>query len=238
MTAKDRPVTGPGPDAAPGDLLLVNKPAGWTSFDVVNKIRRASGIRKVGHAGTLDPLATGLLIICTGPRTRELQSFTGLDKEYRVTMRLGERTASFDAATPVIERRETSDITEERIRGVLAEFVGPQRQIPPMYSAVKVGGRRLYTLARKGVEVAREAREIEIRSMRPVTVNPPDVTFDVECSKGTYVRTLVEDIGLRLGCGAHVTALERTRIGPYRLADARQLDDLVRAFGAQGERAA
>jgi tRNA pseudouridine55 synthase len=226
------------PEAPAGELLLVNKPKDWTSFDVVNKIRHASGIRKVGHAGTLDPLATGLLLVCTGKKTRELASFVGLEKEYRVMMRLGERTASFDAGTPVTERKNVEGLTTEQIEAAVAAFVGPQQQVPPMWSAVKVGGRRLYEYARKGVEVEREPRAIEIHSITIREITMPDVMFDVSCSKGTYVRTLVEDIGLRLGCGAHVAALERTRIGSFRLADAWQLDELVRILAQRGERAA
>ncbi len=226
------------PDPQSGELLLVNKPREWTSFDVVNKIRRASGIRKVGHAGTLDPLATGLLIVCTGARTREIASFVGLEKEYRVTMRLGERTESFDAAGPVTERRSTEGITPERITETLAAFTGVQQQTPPMWSAVKVRGRRLYQYARKGQEVERAPRTVEILSITLGEVKMPDVTFDVACSKGTYVRSLVEDIGLRLGCGAHVVALERTRIGAFRLEDAWELDRLVLALSHRGGRAA
>jgi len=209
---------------AEGEFLLVRKPAGWTSFDVVNRIRHLTGVRKVGHAGTLDPLATGLMIVCTGKRTRDLGTFSGLDKEYRVTMMLGERTASQDAATPVIERRSTGGVTEESVRQVLASFVGPGMQVPPMWSALKVGGKRLHALARKGVEVERAPRPVVIHAITPGTIAVPVVTMTVACSKGTYVRTLVNDIGERLSCGAHVTALERTRIGDYRLDDAMTLE--------------
>jgi tRNA pseudouridine55 synthase len=221
-----------------GELLLVNKPKEWTSFDVVNKIRHASGIRKVGHAGTLDPLATGLLLICTGKMTRELSSFVGLEKEYRVTLRLGERTSSFDAGTPVIERRGLEGLTAGQVELTLASFVGERQQLPPMWSAVKIKGRRLYQYARQGVEVERPPRTVEIRAITPLQIAIPDVHCDVICSKGTYVRTLVEDIGLRLGCGAHVTELERTRIGTFHLADAWRLEDLVRVLAERGERAA
>jgi tRNA pseudouridine55 synthase len=222
-------------ETASGELLLVNKPKEWTSFDVVNKIRHASGIRKVGHAGTLDPLATGLLIICTGKKTRELASFVGLEKEYRVRMRLGERTASFDAGTPVTERRDTGGVTAAQVAATLASFVGEQEQMPPMWSAVKVRGRRLYEYARKGVEVERSPRMVTIHSITPLEITIPDVLFDMTCSKGTYVRTLVEDIGLRLGCGAYVTGLERTRIGTFLLADAWHLEDLIRNFAERRE---
>lgn len=227
MTAPRRMTERP-PESPPGDLFLVRKPKGWTSFDVVNRIRRASGIRKVGHAGTLDPMATGLLVVCTGRKTRELAAFAGLDKEYRVTMRLGERTPSQDADTPVCERRSLEGLTEQALRRTLAAFVGERRQTPPMYSAVKVQGRRLYEYARKGIEIERAERSVTIHRLTLLAFEPPEATFTVACSKGTYVRALVEEIGLALGCGAHVTALERTRIGDYRVEDAVPVEDLAR----------
>ena len=211
---------------AEGEMLLVRKPAGWTSFDVVNRIRRMFGIKKVGHAGTLDPLATGLLIVCTGKRTRSLAEFVGLEKEYRAEMTLGGRTESYDAATPVLETRSTAGIDERRVREVLAAFTGPRLQVPPMWSAVSVKGKRLYRYAREGVEVERRPREIIIHSIVPLLVRVPLVTFSVTCSKGTYVRSLVHEIGERLGCGAYLSALERTRIGPYRIEDAVTLEEL------------
>jgi tRNA pseudouridine55 synthase len=212
---------------AEGEMLLVRKPAGWTSFDVVNRIRRMFGIKKVGHAGTLDPLATGLLIVCTGKRTRSLGEFVGLEKEYRAEMTLGGRTESYDAATPVHETRSTEGIDEARVRAVLAGFVGPRLQVPPMWSAVSVKGKRLYRYAREGVEVERTGREIMIYSIVPLLVRVPVVSFSVTCSKGTYVRSLVNEIGEQLGCGAYLSALERTRIGPYRIEDAVTLEDLA-----------
>jgi tRNA pseudouridine55 synthase len=213
---------------AEGEMLLVDKPRGWTSFDVVNKIRSLFHVRKVGHAGTLDPMATGLLVICSGRKTKELDQFMGLEKEYEGEMILGARTPSFDAETAVSERRSTDDITEERVRSVLGEFVGLQTQVPPMWSAVKVDGRRLYQYARKGQEVARSPREVSIASITPAKIALPTVAITVVCSKGTYIRTLVEDVGQRLGCGAYLTALRRTRIGPYRVDDAFTIEDLVR----------
>lgn len=221
--------TGPGPEQAPdpGEVLLVDKPAGWTSFDVVNKLRYAYGGLKMGHAGTLDPMATGLLIVCTGRRRKEIEQFMGLEKEYVATMRLGIRTASFDMETPVLEERPVEGITEEDILRTAAGFTGTIRQLPPMWSAVKKDGKRLYDLARKGIEVEREPREVHVRSIRVERVSIPDVTMTVECSKGTYIRTLVHDMGERLGCGAAMTGLRRTRIGPYGIADARSVEELV-----------
>lgn len=217
----------PDPGADAGELLLVDKPAGWTSFDVVNKLRYAHGGLKMGHAGTLDPLATGLLIICTGRMRKQIDQFMGLDKEYVSTLRLGIRTSSFDMATPVLEERPVEGITEERIREVLAGFLGTQQQLPPMWSAVKKDGKRLYDLARRGIEVERAPREVRIESITADRISIPDVTMTVTCSKGTYIRALVNDIGERLGCGATMTALRRTRIGSYRIEDARSVEQLV-----------
>ena len=211
---------------AEGEMLLVRKPAGWTSFDVVHRIRKITGVKKVGHAGTLDPLATGLLIVCTGKKTKSIAGFVGLDKEYEAEMVLGGRTESFDRATPVVETRSTEGVDEERVRTVLAEFTGPRLQMPPMWSAGSVKGKRLYKYAREGVEVDRLPREIVIHGIEPLLIRVPLVRFRVTCSKGTYVRSLVSEMGERLGCGAYLSALERTRIGPFRVADAVTLEEL------------
>ncbi len=212
---------------AEGEMLLVDKPKGWTSFDVVNKVRHLFRVRRVGHAGTLDPLATGLLIVCTGRKTRELSGFSDMEKEYEGAMTLGGRTSSFDAETPVIEERSIAGITEERVQDALGRFVGKQEQIPPMWSAVKVKGRPLYRYARKGVEVERRPRAVEVYRLSATRIDVPVVEFSVACSKGTYVRALVDGIGEALGCGAYLTALRRTRIGPYRVEDALTVDRLV-----------
>jgi tRNA pseudouridine55 synthase len=210
-----------------GGMLLIDKPQGWTSFDVVNRVRRLCGIRKAGHAGTLDPLATGLLILCTGKKTREIDGFMAEEKEYRTTMFLGAETASYDAETPIVRRGDTGGLTGDTIAAALQAFVGPQTQIPPMYSAAKVNGRRLYKYAHRGEVVERRPRSIEIRSLLPVRIAVPEVEFDLVCTKGTYVRTLVHDIGQSLGCGAYVTALRRTRIGAYRVDEALTIDRLA-----------
>ncbi len=215
-------------DLAQGEMLLVNKPKGWTSFDVVNKIRGLFHVRKIGHAGTLDPLATGLLIICTGKKTRDIDLYQAREKEYDATILLGARTASFDAETPVIEWKSTEGITESSVRETLAEFVGYQTQLPPMWSAAKVRGTRLYKYAKKGIEVERRPREILISSIEPTLIDIPQVRFTVVCSKGTYIRTLADDIGRKLGCGAFLESLTRTRIGEYRLADAVSIEEFVR----------
>lgn len=217
------------PDAVPeaGEVLLVDKPAGWTSFDVVRKLRRAYGGLKMGHAGTLDPLATGLLILCTGQKRKEIDRFMGLEKEYVAAMKLGIRTPSYDMETDISERADVSALTGEQVRTMMEGFVGPIRQIPPMWSAVKIGGQRLYTLARKGIEVERPPRDVQIYSLHPDQIAIPDVAFTVVCSKGTYIRTLVHDMGEKLGCGATMTALRRTRIGPYSIDDAQSVQQLV-----------
>jgi len=223
------------PPVVEGEVLLIDKPTGWTSFDVVNKIRHLSGGVKTGHAGTLDPMATGLLIVCTGRKRKQIDTYMGLDKEYEVEMELGVRTPSFDAETAVTERRSTAGITETQVRETLAVFVGEQTQIPPMWSAVKIDGTRLYKLARKGLEVERPPRQVVIHRIAVTEVQIPKVRFTVVCSKGTYVRALVSDAGERLGCGACMTALRRTRIGPYGLGEAMTMEQFQRRSTAPAE---
>ena len=211
---------------AAGEMFLVRKPQGWTSFDVVARLRTILHIEKIGHAGSLDPLATGLMIVCTGRMTKEIDRFMGLEKEYVATIRLGGRTPSFDSETPVTETLSIDGITADAVVSILSQFLGPQIQIPPMWSALKVGGKPLYKYARKGRVVDRKPREVMIHSITPKQIRIPDVTFTVVCSKGTYIRTLADDVGRRLGCGAYLTGLERTRIGDFRLEDSFSLEDL------------
>ncbi len=210
-----------------GEVFLVDKPPEWTSFDVVNKMRRMFRIRRIGHAGTLDKSATGLLIVCTGKKTRDLAAFQELEKEYEVTMRLGERTDSYDAETPVVERHDVTNLDESVIRSTVERFVGKYTQVPPMWSAVKVAGKPLYHYARKGLEVPRKPREVVVKSILVHNVALPDLSMTVVCSKGTYIRSLVNDIGNALGVGAHVVRLRRTRIGQYHVADALTISDLM-----------
>lgn len=217
----------PEQEAIEGEVLLVDKPAGWTSFDVVNKLRRAYGGLKMGHAGTLDPIATGLLIICTGRKRKSIEQYMGLDKEYVATMRLGIRTPSYDTETAVMQESPADGIRAEEVIALAQQFTGVQQQLPPMWSAVKKDGKRLYELARKGIEVERAPREVRIASISVDRIAIPEVTMTVVCSKGTYIRTLVHDMGERLGCGATMTALRRTKIGPYRIEDARTVEHLV-----------
>jgi tRNA pseudouridine55 synthase len=208
----------------PGEILLVNKPKGWTSFDVVNKLRRVLHVRKAGHAGTLDPMATGLLIVCTGQKTKELSQFLGMPKEYRAEMTLGARTPSYDTETAVSSTSPIEGLTDDAIRSALAAMIGTQLQIPPMFSAVKVGGKRLYRMARKGAVVDRPPRSVDIYGIEGIEIARPVVRFTVRCSKGTYVRSLVNDVGERLGCGAYLSGLVRTGIGEYRLDNALTID--------------
>jgi tRNA pseudouridine55 synthase len=217
---------------AEGEMFLVRKPQGWTSFDVVARMRTIFHFEKIGHAGALDPLATGLMIVCTGRMTKEIDRFMGLEKEYVATICLGGRTASFDSETAVIETSSLEGITADAVVSVLSQFVGAQIQIPPMWSALKVGGKPLYKYARKGRVVDRKPREVMIHSITPSHIHIPEVTFTVVCSKGTYIRALADDIGRTLGCGAYLTSLERTRIGEYRLEDAFALEDFVQFMRA------
>jgi tRNA pseudouridine55 synthase len=210
-----------------GEILLVDKPEEWTSFDVVKKVRSLFRIRKIGHAGTLDPKATGLLILCTGPRTKSVTRFMELEKVYSGTMELGISTASFDMETPILARRSIDGVSEELLRSVMARFTGKQLQVPPMYSAAKFGGKPLYKFARRGRTVERATKEISVDLFDLVAFDPPRAQFAVQCSKGTYIRSLVHDVGRELGCGAVLTALRRTRIGSYDVRDAWTVDELI-----------
>ena len=206
-------------------LLTVDKPAGWTSFDVVNFLRNRFNIPKVGHCGTLDPAATGLLVIVLGEFTRYSEKLTAGDKVYECTLRLGIETDSYDLDGEVTEEHEVT-ATPEQLLQVLHSFEGEQKQTPPMVSAVKVGGKKLYELARKGVEIEREPRPIVIRSIKVTRMELPDCDFTLECSKGTYVRSLCHDVGRKLGCGGVLAALRRTRCGKFELKDAVTVDHL------------
>ncbi len=220
-------------DFKKGAMLLVNKPLEWTSFDVVNKIRfalrRMLGIKKikVGHAGTLDPMATGLLIICTGKFTKKLAEFQGLEKTYTGTIVLGATTPSYDAETDIDQTYPIAHIDKLLLDKTRKQFIGNLEQVPPMYSAIKVKGQALYKKARKGEKVALKARPINIYEFEFIRVELPEIDFQVACSKGTYIRSLAYDFGKLLGSGAYLSKLCRTQIGPYQLKDAWQLNDLV-----------
>jgi len=206
-------------------LLLVDKPAGITSHDAVDRVRRALGTRKVGHAGTLDPLATGLLLVGVGRATRLLRFLGDLPKLYRGTGLLGVETSTLDAEGEVVGQAPFDRVTEAGLRRAMGTLVGEIEQVPPAYSAVKMGGETLYRKARRGESVEAPARRVSVYRFDPVRVDPPRFDFVVECSGGTYVRTLVADVGTSLGCGAHLAALRRTAIGPFRAEDARPPQD-------------
>lgn len=206
-------------------ILIVNKPTGMTSHDVVNAVRRLAQTRRVGHTGTLDPLATGVLVLLIGPATRLAQYISGDNKRYRATLRLGEATTTYDAEGEVVERHPMT-ATRADVEAALTQFMGDIEQIPPMYSAVKVGGEKLYKLARQGKEIDRKPRAITIHQLSVLDWSPPDVTIEVACSAGTYIRSLAHDLGQVLGCGAHLVALTRTAAGGFALAQSHTLEAL------------
>ena len=210
-----------------GEVLFLDKPLNWTSFDVVKKVRVLFDVRKVGHAGTLDPNATGLMIVCTGKKTKSIEQFVGLEKEYTGTCKIGERTPSFDTETAAHEWRDSSAVTEQQIKETAQSYIGKQLQLPPMYSAVKFGGKPLYKYARVGRTVERVEREINVSCFEIISISKQYIDFCIICSKGTYIRSLIDEFGLRLGCGATLTALRRTRIGDYRVAKAMTIDQLI-----------
>jgi tRNA pseudouridine55 synthase len=219
-------------DFKSGTILSFDKPLEWTSFGLVNKVRyllcRHIGEKKlkVGHAGTLDPLATGVLIICTGKATKQIDTLQAKTKEYIATLQLGATTPSFDLETEVDATYPTAHITEEKVKEALTRFIGRIEQVPPSYSACKVDGKRAYDLARQGKEVELKAKVLVIDEIELLDFNPTamQATIRVVCSKGTYIRALARDIGLALESGAHLTALRRTRIGDYRVEDCHTLD--------------
>lgn len=208
------------PDFLAGQVLLIDKPLDWTSFDVVKKVRNAIKVKKVGHAGTLDPLATGLLILCTGKMTKQIETYQAQEKEYTGSMILGKTTPSYDLGSEPDATYPTEHITEEMVREKAATFVGTIEQIPPAFSAIKKNGQRLYELARKGKAVQADPRQVTIHEFEITRVALPEVDFRVVCSKGTYIRSLVVDLGKALDSGATMTGLRRTRIGEYHVDDA------------------
>ncbi len=217
-----------------GELLLVDKPAGWTSFDVVNKLRyrlrKLTGIKriKVGHSGTLDPMATGLLLIATGKATKQLTELTGLPKAYAGTIRFGESTPSYDAETEVDHHYPTDHLNDTLLKQLVAQHLtGQIDQRPPIYSAIKVDGKRLYKAARAGQQVEVPMRTVEVSKFELRRIALPEVDFVVQCSKGTYIRSLAHDLGQLAQSGAHLTALRRTAIGEYNVADAYTVDQLT-----------
>lgn len=209
-----------------GRVLLIDKPLEWTSFDVVNKLRYKLKIKKIGHAGTLDPLATGLLIICVGKMTKKIEEFMGMEKEYTGTFVLGSTTPSYDLETAITKVADVDHLSELAIREATQKFIGTIDQVPPAHSAIRIGGKRAYELARKGEETVLKPRRVEITEFDITEINLPTVSFRVVCSKGTYIRSLARDFGETLGVGAYMSSLQRTRIGPYKLEDALQIDQV------------
>ncbi|RYY35988.1 MAG: tRNA pseudouridine(55) synthase TruB [Sphingobacteriaceae bacterium] len=214
---------------ADGELLLINKPYQWTSFDVVGKLRNAFKPLKlkVGHAGTLDPLATGLLIICTGKMTKQIDSFQAEEKEYTGTMVLGATTPSYDMETEVEQTFDISHLTEEQLHAATAQFTGDIQQYPPAHSAIKIDGERLYEKARRGEEVELRLRNVTITEFELTRIELPELDFRVVCSKGTYIRSLVNDFGKALNNGAYLSRLCRTRSGNFKIEDAREVMEMV-----------
>ncbi|MCA1828186.1 MAG: tRNA pseudouridine(55) synthase TruB [Myxococcales bacterium] len=210
-------------------VVVVDKPSGPTSFDVVRRVKGLFKTRRCGHTGTLDPTATGVLPICIGDATKVATFISEGEKEYDAVVRFGEVTDTQDSAGRTLETRPLGDLTEERVRQELSGFVGLVEQTPPMYSARKVDGKRLYELARAGEEVERESRQVHIDEARLTFFRPPDAGIFVRCSKGTYLRTLAHDLGQRIGCGAHLRELKRVRVGPFGLEDSVALDTLMAA---------
>jgi len=215
-------------------LLLVDKPCGITSFDVVRKVRRWCGLRQVGHCGTLDPSATGVLPVAIGSATRLVEYLMAGDKEYVAILRLGTVTDTQDGDGQILETRPWNNIDRSTLEAAVAGFVGPIQQIPPMHSALKRDGVPLYRLARQGIQVEREPREVRIDSIEMLDVAMPDVTLRITCGKGTYIRTLCHDLGQALGCGAHMAVLRRTRCGVFRVEQCHPVDQLETIAAAGG----
>jgi len=202
-----------------GQVLLINKPYDWTSFDVVRKIRSMIKIKKVGHAGTLDPLATGLLILCTGKFTKRINEYMAQEKEYTGTFVLGEETPTYDLESIPVSTGDYKILTEEQIHEATKQFIGEVMQVPPIHSAIKVDGKRVYELARKGIDVELQPRKVTIHAFEITRIHLPEVDFRIVCSTGTYIRSIANDYGRALGCGAYLSALCRTRIGEFMLKD-------------------
>lgn len=213
-------------DFQTGEVILIDKPFGWSSFKVIHNIRKSIGVKKVGHAGTLDPLATGLLIVCTGKKTKEITKYQDSEKTYTGTILLGKTSPSMDLETEITAERPTDHLSADTILNVRDEFLGEIEQIPPMYSAVKVGGKSLYKLARKGRTVEREPRTVKVSKFE-IKISLPEIFFEIKCSKGTYIRVIANDFGEKLGCGGLLSSLRRTGIGEYSANDAISVQGFV-----------
>lgn len=222
-----------GFDYENGNVLLIDKKPGFTSFDVVRKLMKFTGL-KVGHAGTLDPYASGLLVLCTGKLTKRINEFQEAEKTYEGIIELGKRTPSMDLETEFNEEKGIEGITPGHIEEVRKSFIGNIMQCPPMFSAVKHKGKALYHYARKGVEIERGEREIKISEFTITKISLPEIYFNIVCSKGTYIRVIADDFGQKLGCGAYLKLLRRTKIGPFNVEDAVTVEDLKLFFADAG----
>jgi tRNA pseudouridine55 synthase len=226
MGLKQKPIPAALTPFLEGKMLLIDKPLGWTSFNMVQKVRWLTKVTKVGHAGTLDPLATGLLIICTGKFTKQINEYMGMEKEYQGSLVLGATTPTYDLESEPENFTSLDSISENKIREATTKFIGEIFQMPPQHSAIKKDGKRLYESARKGIEVKVDPRKITISEFEITKIELPNVHFRVVCSTGTYIRSLVKDFGDTLGVGAYMSELRRTRIGNFTVSEAMQWEEL------------
>lgn len=213
-----------------GRVILIDKPLDWTSFDVVKKIRNILRIKKIGHAGTLDPLATGLLILCTGKYTKRINQYMAAEKEYTGTITLGATTPTYDLESTPTDIKPFSHISEKEILETVNQFTGDILQVPPIHSAIKQKGKPVYLKARKGEDVVLEPRKIHIARFEIVDIQLPKIAFKVNCSTGTYIRSLAHDFGAKLGCGGYLSGLRRTAIGEFRVEEAIDMDTFIQKF--------
>ena len=216
-----------------GRVLLIDKPLEWTSFDVVRKIRNLIKIKKVGHAGTLDPLATGLLIVCTGKFTKKINEYMSQEKEYTGTITLGAVTPTYDLESKPGNLKPYDSITKDQITKATKKFTGEILQTPPIHSAIKQNGKPVYLMARKGIDVILEPRKITIKEFEITSIEMPVVSFKVVCTTGTYIRSLANDFGVELGCGGYLSKLRRTRIGNFKVEDAISIDEFAKFFSTE-----
>lgn len=221
------------PDFEAGEVILIDKQLYKSSFDIVYKVRKAVNVKKVGHAGTLDPMATGLLIVCTGKMTKQISSFRDLDKTYTGVFTIGKTTPSFDIETDFDSESDYSSVTEELIINTAKSFLGKSSQVPPAYSAVKHKGKSLYEFARKGVEIIKEPREIFISRFEILKIDLPEIWFEITCSSGTYIRVIANDFGKKLGCGAYLSRLRRTKIGQFDVSNSITIKEFKEKFKEQ-----
>lgn len=216
-----------------GKTILVDKSIDWTSFDVVKKIRNTIKCKKIGHAGTLDPLATGLLILCTGKNTKKINEYQNYPKQYTGTFILGKTTPSHDLETEINSQKTTKNITEKQIIESSKSFLGIQNQVPPKFSAVKIDGKRAYSFARNNEKVKLKEKKIEIFKFEIISIKIPEVDFKINCSKGTYIRSIVRDFGKKIKCGAYLSELRRTKIGMFSVDKAKNINDIIKIINKE-----